>query len=497
MKLRQIWLAVVSVCVLTASARAEVQPAMLFADNMVLQRDTKVPIWGWADPDAAVSVSFAGQTVTGKADKDGRWRVELAPLKSELAGRDLTIASGGKTVTLKNVVVGDVWICSGQSNMQLDFTVHFANPADLPKEEVPNVRLFYIRSNRSSVPVWDIKSSTNWPPEEQRASNSWKLCTLEYSKGFSQVGYYFAQTIQKDQKVPVGMILAAVGSTTVGQWTSAEAQAKASGSKPRNAPPSPVRYAAEPATGKKGPLLFNGMIHPLVGMAFKGFLWYQGESEAAWFFNDKYDRVFVELIRDLRARWGVGDFPFLFVQIQSGTGKNDARIREMQAKGLSEPNTAMAVIADVCRGLHPSVKRPVGERLALAARALAYGQKIEYMGPIFKTMTIEGDKVRLTFEHVGGGLVAKGGGPLSKAAGTPVDPKLRTPPSPFVIAGADGVFLPADAVIDGATVLVSNPAVPKPTAVRYGWDVNPALTLFNKEALPASPFRTDGDGKTN
>jgi sialate O-acetylesterase len=472
-------------------------PCFVFCDNAVLQRDMKVPVWGTAKPGHAVSVSFAGQQVTGTAAQDGRWRVVLEAMKANAQPSPMTISAGGQTVTLSNIRVGDVWLCAGQSNMDLPFNNEkFSDPKLVPTEDLSDVWLFQPSTNKTSSLVLDMHRSDQWPAPQHRAPNAWRQATAANAKAFSMIGYYFGRDVAKAQKVPVGMINVAVGGSTVGQWCSpeADAQARGGGGKVRSVAVKPYADDSENADW-----LYGGTIHPIVGLAMKGVLWYQGESEAAWFFNAKYDAFFTALIKDYRAKWGIGDFPWLFVQIQGQTGKNDPAIREMQSRGLSEPNTAMAVCADVNAGLHPSDKRVVAQRLVLAARALAYGEKIEYMGPIYKSHKTAGDKLVVTFEHVGTGLVAKEGAPLGQsAAQPPVDGKGRAVPVPFMIAGADGKFLPADAAIEpGAggkpadSVVLSNPDVKQPVAVRYGWDVKPTLTLYNKEGLPASPFRVE------
>jgi sialate O-acetylesterase len=466
-------------------------PCFVFSDNCVLQRGAKCPVFGLAEPGAEVTVSFAGQSASAKAGADGRWRVVLEPMEPSAQGREMKIGSAGRSVSVRNVRVGDVWLCFGQSNMDLPFDSKFSNPKDAPSDDAAGLWLMQPGTNKSGVPVLDIHRTTSWPAQEHRVTNEWKPATAENARLFSMIGYYFGRQTAREQGVPVGMINVAVGTTVIGQWCSADADAEARGSKAK--PVTTTRYADDAYEGKKGPICYNGLIHPLQGMALRGMLFYQGESEAAWFFNANYDKWFTAMIKDLRAKWGMGDLPLLFVQIQSGTGKNDAAIREMQTRGLGQPNTAMIVCADVCRGLHPANKQQVAERLVAAARVLAYDQKGEYMGPVFKEMKVQGGRARISFDHAGGGLIAKDGKPLGVAAAEPYDVSSRSAPPAFLIAGADGRFFAAAAEIEGDAVVVSNPSVPVPAAVRYAWHVNPAMTLYNKEGLPASPFRTDAD----
>jgi sialate O-acetylesterase len=434
---------------------ARVAPSEIFSDNAVLQQGMKLPVWGTADDGEKVTVSITGQSVSTTA-ADGKWRVELAPLE---AGGPFTLVVEGPSnkVESKNVLVGEVWIAGGQSNMEWTVKKAANAEAEIAGSANPQIHLITITHRQ--------KATT----PQTRVNGKWAECGPDTVGDFSAVAFFFGRALQKKLGVPVGLISCNVGGTTAERWMSKES------------------FEAEPALADmartqkdKGDFdLYNGMLHPLIPYAIRGAIWYQGESNAieAW----HYRTLFPAMIKCWRDQWGQGDFPFLFVQLapyKKGI-KDDlwAELREAQLMTTAKsPNTAMAVISDVGEetNIHPTKKQPVGERLALAARALAYGEKIEYSGPIFETKTVSGPQAILHFKHVGSGLVVKG----NKLIG-------------FTIAGEDKKFHEADAKIDGDTVVVSSPEVSKPLAVRFGWANYPIVNLWNKDGLPASPFRTD------
>lgn len=437
------------------AAPARVAPSEIFSDNAVLQQGMKLPVWGTADDGEKLVVSIAGQTVSTTAS-GGKWRVELAPLK---AGGPFTLVIAGPSnkVEAKNVLVGEVWIAGGQSNME--WTVKKAANAETEIAESANPQIHLITIAHRQ------KATT----PQTRVNGKWVECGPETVGDFSAVAYFFGRAIQKKLGVPVGLVSCNVGGTTAERWMSKEAF---------DAEPT---LADMPRTQKdKGDFdLYNGMLHPLIPYAIRGAIWYQGESNAneAW----HYRTLFPAMIKCWRDQWGQGDFPFLFVQLAPyNKGIKEGiwpELREAQLMTTAKsPNTAMAVITDVGEetNIHPTKKQPVGERLALAARALAYGEKVEYSGPIFESMTVSGPQAILHFKHVGSGLVAKG----DKLVG-------------FTIAGNDKKFHEADAKIEGDTVVASSPDVVKPVAVRFGWANYPVVNLWNKNGLPASPFRTD------
>jgi sialate O-acetylesterase len=493
-------------------ARADVKPHALFTDGLVLQRGMKCPIWGTADPGETVrvSVSFAaGKETTVKAgsvltleaqlnaDKDGKWRIDL-PVSSEMAGGPYELTIKGKnTITLKDVYLGDVWICSGQSNMEWPLRATHNAEEVIKDSKNPKIRLFTVPKNPSAKPQYGFKGDPKW-----------QECNPETVGRFSAVAYFFGRDLQKALDVPIGLIHTSWGGTRAEAWTSlpvleaheewkneaaAYEKAKADYLKKMEAykrtaeklkaegqkvPPPPRR----PGDHNAPAALYNGMIAPLIPYAIKGAIWYQGESNAGKAYA--YRKLFPTMIQNWRDDWKQGDFPFLFVQlapymaiVSEPQESAWAELREAQLlTALHLKNCGMAVITDAGdpKDIHPKKKEPVGARLALAARGIAYGQKIEYSGPIYDKMTVKDGKAVLRFKHVGKGLEAKDG-----------------PLHGFTIAGADRQFYNAKAEIQGDTVLVWCDKVPEPAAVRYGWANCPVVNLWNKDGLPASPFRTD------
>jgi sialate O-acetylesterase len=469
---------------------------------MVIQRDLPVHAWGLASPGEAVTVSFRSETRSVTASELGRWSVYLppgaagGPFQMAIEG---TPAAGGQgspqTITLDDILVGDVWVASGQSNME--FTMHQAATAeqDLPRADNPRIRLLIVDKKASDFPQDDIDTK------------GWEASTPESARNFSAVAWYFARDIEQREHVPVGVIDSTWGGTVAEAWTRMTAlgedaalaplfaswgkmteresdaairengeqrqrdEAKAQGK------PEP-QFGWHPQLRSWGPgMLWNGMIAPLTPLPIRGAIWYQGESNSSLERAPLYSRVFRDMIEDWRCEWGIGDFPFLFVQIsnyKSSPNEDWAALREQQVKTLALRDTAMAVTIDIGNpdDVHPTDKVDVGLRLARAARALSYGEAIEYSGPVVREATPESSSIRIWFDHAKG-LIAKGG----ELTG-------------FEAAGADGKFYPATAKIEGATVLVTSPSVAAPAMVRYGWANSPQCNLFNSEGLPASPFRT-------
>src|SRR5262245_34194784 len=474
---------------IAGNARADVKLPALISDGMVLQQGMAVPLWGWADEGESVTVEFQNQKLTATT-KDGKWSVRLKPLK---AGGPFTLTvSGRNKIELKNVLVGEVWICGGQSNMAWRLNQSDNADPEIAGAKYPMIRLFTAPRAEVATPVTDVKAA-------------WKECSPETAATFSAVGYYFGRDLHKSRNVPIGLINNAVGGSPAESWTSAgvlngDAEYKQfAADYPRRMDlyeKAMVKYRedsekakaenkpAPRATGKpwmpSG--LYNGMLAPLAPYAIKGVIWYQGESNATRAYQ--YRRLFPTMIKNWRSIWAQGDFPFLFVQLAAfgpnsqKLGESDwAELREAQLMTLSaSPKTGMALAIDVGTydDIHPRNKQPVGARLALAARGIAYGEKIIYSGPVYQSMRIEGDKVSLSFKHTGGGLEARGG-------------ELKG----FLIAGDDKVWREARAEIKGDHVIVSSPAVAKPAAVRYAWAKYPSCNLFNNKGLPATPFRTD------
>ncbi|MBW8687401.1 sialate O-acetylesterase [Chitinophaga rhizophila] len=444
---------------------ATVKPHSLFTHHMVLQQGMPVPVWGEAATGEKVTVSFNGQQVSTVA-RDGKWIVKLSPLPYITKPATLTI-SGENTVTIKDVLVGEVWICSGQSNMERQLGPRPPQPpvTDWEKERdqanFPLVREYYVPLKYSATPLDDV-------------NQQWQVCSPQTVSDFSAVGYFFTSELYKKLKVPVGFIFTAYGGTPAEDWTSAEAMTSNPALTDFVQHYDQIKYSYVPA-GKLKNGLYNGMIHPLLPYAVKGVAWYQGEANAEH--PAIYPELLSNMIRNWRTDFARPDLPFLIVQI-APFQHMPPEIREAQLKVVQKvPHTALIVTTDCgdANDIHPSNKRPVGERLAIAAAGMVYKQPGEYAGPMYKGFAIKGNQVVLQFTHTGKGLKTKDDAPLKG----------------FTIAGADKQFQPATAVIKGNTVIVSAAGIKKPVAVRYGWSNVPDVNLYNSADLPASPFRTD------
>ena len=503
-------------------ATADVRLPKIFTDNMMVQRDLPVRVWGWADAGEAVSVTLAGHSAKTKTADNGIWSLELPAVKAG-ENLDLTI-QGNNSLTLKNVIVGDIWVCSGQSNMEMGLNGCLGAEDDVKAADLPKIRRIKIRTEQSGVPAIDAPAATPW-----------QVCTPQTAGGFTAVGFYFAREIQQKTGVPIGIVDDNWGGTPIEPWVASEGLALVDELKPvfvarqeaiknyqtvefpkaltgmeawvaqarkqlaSGAPttPPPAIPAHPGGSGYSG--MFNAMIHPFVCVPIKGALWYQGESNGGE--GETYYDKMRALIGGWRQQWHQGDFPFYYVQLANfqaasedpAGGNGWAKLRDAQTKSLSIPNTGMAVIIDTVPlaqrdDIHPKNKYDVGHRLALWALGRDYGQKnLEISGPLFKALKIDGNKARLAFDHTGAGLMVgkkEGRTPTAEAKGD----KLKR----FAIAGADKKWFWADAVIDGNTVTVSSPDVKEPVAVRYAYQMNPdGANLYNRDGLPASPFRTD------
>lgn len=483
--------ALVCLCCLswTSTAGAGLRIDSLFSDHVVLQRQMRVPVWGTTSPGASVEVEFAGQSARAKADERGNWRVDLEPLAASSQGRQMSITGDGASIAIDDVVVGEVWIGSGQSNMALAMKESEDGKAALATARHPMLRLF----KRPAAPG--------------RQPLQWVPCTPQEVEDFSAVAYFFGKHLEEHLDVPVGLIVRAVGGTTIQRWVVPGSEERndvlaahvtearrredefgrfeaerAKYDKRNRPPPETARWLAEMAnlsyyrhpTGG----LYKRMVRPLQPLAVRGVIWYQGE------FNNRpgqaYDYRYWQpvLIDGWREDWGQGDFPFLFVQMQVLGNPTTPLLRESQSMTLRQcPNTAMAVICDQSAELHPPLKKLAGDRLAMAARSLVYGEDFPCSGPTFKRMEVADGKAVLTFEHVGRGLQGKGdvlGG--------------------FFVCGEDRRFRPAQAEITGPDrVTVRCEEIEAPAAVRYAWMNDPrgVMSLTNSAGLPASPFRTD------
>lgn len=489
-------------CVCPHPAWAKLTLAAPFQDGAVLQRDKPVPIFGTSNPEEAITVTFADQKVTAKADASGKWVATLAPLSASAEPTEMTIAAGSESLVLQDILVGEVWICSGQSNMAFKVRDVVDAAAEMASADFPQIRQLLIAPKVADEP--QTMAQAKWTPASPSTVGN-----------FSAVAYFFAREIHKALGVPVGLVNASLGGTGVEAWMRAEALAadpnfpevkkrwdEAVTSFPDRLKEFDIRRAqwaeAKKETEKQGgkftripprrPLgpgdknqpsgLFNGMISPLIPYAVRGIIWYQGEHNALR--HSEYASLFRGLIEQWRSDLGQGDIPFYFVQLPNFDHKIDesktawAFMRDAQTKALSLPETGMAIAIDIGdpSDIHPKNKQDVGKRLGILALAKVYNKGGLSSGPLFDKSHIEGDAIRVTFREAEG-LEIRG-----------------TPESVFQIAAADGVFRPATARVEGETVIVSSSAVSNPEIVRYAWMNNPPVVLFNRLGLPAAPFQT-------
>ncbi len=452
----------------SAPILAEVRLPSILGDHMVVQRDRPVSLWGWDDAGAGVTVTLGQASATATADADGRWMVQLPAMA---AGGPHTITiEGTSTVTLKDVLVGEVWLCSGQSNMEWT-VLRSANPA----EEVA-------AANHPLIRHIKIGRAPTETTQDDAPAGGWQVCSPETAGNFTAVGYYFARHLNGELQVPIGLIGSNWGGTRIEPWTPPVGFQNVPALKEiaENLENLPAK-TAEGRVNHQSPLaLYNGMIHPLLPFAIRGAIWYQGES------NNGEGMLYYEkmkaLIHGWRSVWNDPEMPFYYVQLAPYRYKVDPErlpgIWEAQLKTLEVPHTGMAVTVDIgdVTDIHPLNKQDVGKRLALWALAKTYGQSdLVHSGPLYRSLEIEGGRAIISFDHVGGGLVSRDGQSLSH----------------FQIAGDDGQFVEAQAEIVGQTVVVSAESVPQPVAVRFGWHQEAEPNLSNREGLPASPFRTD------
>lgn len=550
----------VMLAISSTAAFAGVRLPAIFGDNMVLQRNIKVPIWGWAEIGEKVQIVFMGKTYKTVTGADGKWALKLGTYKAG-GPYEMKVAGNSFTLTLKNILIGDVWLVTGQSNMEFGIQNEKHAADAIPKATDAQIHFFSVPFNKSLQPVYDIA-----PQGANSPNGKWMVCSPELLAnpqfawhGFSAVGYYFAVQVRKSTGVPMGMIATYKGGTAAQAWMSADAlqqepaftkyvtryqtlvdnyetakatypkrladyrdslskwntevgndytlalkqwdadvkQAKLNGTpapiRPRPARPAP-RNPAEPDGGYNSPVnLYNAMITPVLHYGIKGALWYQGESNADRLADAvEYKDLFPRMIKNWRDDWGQGDFPFLFVQLPlhhaaavTPSEGSWSWLRESQRLTLALPNTGMAVIIDMgdAEQIHPTNKLDVGNRLALVARDKVYGEKVVSSGPLYKSMKVDGNKIIITFDEVNKGLIAGNFSPDKTDTGTDL--------KGFGIASSDGKFVWANATINGNTVVVWSDQVASPAAVRYDWADNPPGNLYNKDGLPAAPFRTD------
>jgi sialate O-acetylesterase len=499
-RLRNSVVLVFALAAVASVATADVSVPNIIGSHMVLQRDIAVPIWGRAAPGEAVTVQLGEHKAAAKTDAAGNWAVKLPALK---AGGPHTLTISGKNkIVLKDILVGEVWVCSGQSNMAFNVRGDSAGRKKLAPFNNPKIRLLTVARRPSDRKLYNVRGT-------------WARTNPGNVAGFSAVGYFFGHRLNKELGVPIGLINTSWGGTRIEPWTprvgfrsqpglagvlkhldASVAKHRAAVAKSLDAVEAWTAAArkaladktplarmpqlpAHPLAGPRGATgLYNGMVHPLVPFAIRGAIWYQGESNRH---DSTYLAKMKALIGGWRQVWGQGDFPFYFVQLAPyGYGGEHARIPviwEAQTDALAIPNTGMAVTLDIgnVRDIHPKNKFDVGNRLALWALAKDYGRdRLIYSGPLYKSMAVEGKTIRIQFDHVGGGLVSRDSKPLTW----------------FEIAGKDGKYVKAGAKIDGETVVVSSDAVAEPLAARFAWSSIAEPNLMNKEGLPAGPFRT-------
>jgi sialate O-acetylesterase len=459
-----VWVACVATGLSCGVAAADVSLSKMFGDHMVLQQETEAPIWGKADKGEKVVVVLGDARAEATAGDDGKWLVRIKT--PQASGQALKLVVEGKNrLECSDVLIGEVWIASGQSNMEWIVQKSANAKEEAEKAKYPSIRMTKVQWNAAKEPQDDVNAT-------------WTVCSPDSVPTFSAVGYYFARKLHQELNVPVGIMSTNWGGTRAEAWTS-KATLESD-----EAFSNLVTSEFKPGNPHQGSVLYNGMIHPVIPYAIRGAIWYQGESNRSR--AQQYAKLFPAMIADWRRLWKQGDFPFYFVQLApyKYDKKSDTlelpELWEAQTKTLTaSKNTGMAVTTDIgdLNDIHPTNKQDVGLRLALWALAKDYGKTdLECSGPLYDSMAIEGNKIRVKFKH-GAGLMAKSG-----------DPQL------FTIAGEDRQFVPAKAVIDGETIVVSSDTVAKPVAVRYGWSewAEPEkYNLFNKAGLPASPFRTD------
>lgn len=528
---------------ITPVLHADVKLPTIFGDHMVLQQNTRLPVWGIADPGEKVIVSVSGQTVETTAGTDGKWRVHLAPIAETPSPITMTI-TGNNVLKFEDVLIGDVWFCSGQSNMQLPIRYTEQPPFLASQPDDPQLRLFQVTQR----PGLEVPSDLS--------VGKWVISNQENAASFTAVGYYFCRELRTTLNRPIGLISSPIGGTRAEAWTPLEAlkkdpalkefvdnyeaakdafpqasteypakqatyqqdlalwkkevgvtyeplikawnaaakEAKEAGQEPppRPQPSRPQPKAPLPPWGgiDTPSVLFNGAVAPIVPYAIKGAVWYQGESNGmSGNTAELYHTILKALFGGWRERWGY-DFPVIYAQLPKFLkGWNWPAIREAQSLAKDIPNTGMATLLDLGdpNDVHPVGKIDAAKRLALVARHVAYGENITWAGPTYRSMKIEGSAIRLTFVPNGSGLTI-GTAPWVAKGSTPVPTdKLRG----FAIAGEDQKWVPADAKIDGDTILLSNPEISHPVAMRYAWEDCPESNLYNKEGLSAAPFRTD------
>lgn len=464
-------------------ANAELKVANVFGDHMVLQQDMPIRVWGWADPGATVAVGLSdSQNATArslKADENGKWFTELPARKADGKTLELQVVSGDETIKFEDILLGEVWVCSGQSNME--WRLKQAANAD---QEVA-------AANHSTIRFFDVpKHVKQNDPQQDAQEADWHVCTPDTIGGFSAVGYFFGRELNTKLNVPIGLVGTNWGGQRIEPFTPPVGFEQV---------PELADYVAELKQGKyKGGAtqIYNGMVAGLTPLSVRGAIWYQGESNAGD--GLRYNYLKEALVKGWRTAFRNDDLSFYWVQLADFGSRHTGQpagggwgpVREGQRRALRVPNTGMAVIIDIGaeKDIHPRNKQDVGYRLAQWALAKNYGQAVVPSGPLYKSHKVEGNRIRISFDYVGGGLmVADKGGEFY------LDPVKETPDAEiaeFAVQDKDGTWHWAKATIDGETILVWSEGVDAPQNVRYAYDSNPRVNLYNKEGLPASPFTT-------
>lgn len=470
------------------SAEGALRLGPLFRDHAVIQRDIPLPIWGWATPGKTIQIEFSKDRIEVETGADGTWRATLPAQAVNAEPATLRVKSDDEEVILQDILVGDVWLCSGQSNMEWRVDQSHNAEAEIAAANFPQIRQIRVPKIPSEIPLDNFDAP-------------WVPCMPDTASKFSAVAYYFARDIHLNLHVPIGLINASWGGKMIEVFMSPESlekdphaadverrwqtelaslpkkiaayeQDQKSGSPTKRMHPQTVVEQHRPSC------LYQSMLHPLIPYGIRGMLWYQGEHNISR--GDEYRSLFASFITDLRQKFGLGDFPFYFVQLANFEAPLDksregySKLRESQRHTLALPNVGMAVTIDIGTpdNVHPGNKQDVGARLARLAKSRTYDLDVVDSGPQVHSIAQDGQKLRISFDHTDGGLVV-----------------TQNPPHGFEIAGADGVFHPATVEIIGSEITLQSEAVPAPKAVRYGWGNAPQAVLFNGESLPASPFQ--------
>ncbi|GAA4496836.1 sialate O-acetylesterase [Hymenobacter ginsengisoli] len=455
--------------------RAQVRLPSLFTDNMVMQQQADCAVWGWAKAGSTITVapSWAKQKYTAKADAAGKWKLKVSTPAASYTPYTLSVSGDGPAIQLKNVLIGEVWLCCGQSNMEMPLKGFKGQPVLGSNEAI-------LHSKNDQLRLYTVPRSSVTEPQENSKASPWRLAEPEAVSNFSATAYYFGRLLQEQLHVPVGLLHCSYSGSFIEAWMDAENLRQFAGVK------IPAKGDTIKLVSRTATTLYNGMLHPIEGYGIKGAIWYQGESN--YDRPDEYAQLFTAMVKQWRTQWGMGDFPFYYAQIapfdytrtskNKGGKYNSAFIRDTQRKLQDQvPNTAMAVLLDIGEetSIHPMRKEPGGTRLALLALAQTYGRKgFGALSPTYEAMTLKDKTIQLRFKNSPNGMTTFG----QELTG-------------FEIAGADQKWYPAKASINGSSITVSADAVAAPVAVRYAFQDFTRATLFSNEGLPVSSFRTD------